>query len=140
MSFVKCDLSNHYLFLLQLLQSTMHIYPQIRCNNFSKQRIQKQLYTLKKGKGSLPFWRAMIQCSFCNTIYFATDPICSQHHIFCNWPTSIKPIISTTLIIRMGLYYHFPNYLFWVFLREFLIKYYKVIYFSYISQIFVWTL
>ena len=27
----------------------------------------------------------------------------------------IKPLISTTLIIHMGLYYHFPNYLFWVF-------------------------
>ena len=54
-SFVKCVLSNHYVFLLQLLHSTMHIYLQNRCTNFSKQRIQKQLYTLEKRKGQFHF-------------------------------------------------------------------------------------
>ena len=42
--------------------------------------------------------------------------------LFISYP-SIKPLISTTFIIHMGLFYHFPNYLFWVFLREFFIKY-----------------
>ena len=47
MSSVRFVWSNHYVFLLQFLQSTMHIYLQVRCNNFSKQRIQKKKYTLE---------------------------------------------------------------------------------------------
>ena len=55
MSFVKCVLSDHYVFLLQLLHSAMHIYLQNRCTNFSKQIIQKMLYTLEKRKGQFHF-------------------------------------------------------------------------------------
>ena len=39
MSFVICVWFDHYVFLLQFLQSTMHIYLQVRCSYFSKQRI-----------------------------------------------------------------------------------------------------
>ena len=80
MSFVIYVWFDHFVFLPQLLQSTMHIYLQARCNNFSKQRIQKQLYTLENGKGQCLFREQgynvhvlelpMMARYVCNTIFF----------------------------------------------------------------------
>ena len=41
--------------------------------------------------------------------------------LFLFYP-SIKPLIFTTFIINMGLYYHFPNHLF---LSEFMVNYWE---------------
>ena len=79
MSFVRCVWSDHYVFFVQLLQSTMHIYLQVRCNNFSKQRTWKQLYNLEKGKGQCHFGGGynvhvpelpVLARNVCNIIYF----------------------------------------------------------------------
>ena len=42
--------------------------------------------------------------------------------LFLSYP-SIKPLIFTTFIINMGLYYHFPNHLFLSILSEFVVNY-----------------
>jgi len=100
MSFVKCVLSDHYVFLLQLLHSTMHIYLQNRCTNFSKQRIQKRTLHSGEEKGSVPFRRTRIPCSFCKTIYFATGPICLQHHLFVESYTNYYCSFCTLIHVK----------------------------------------
>ena len=72
MSFVRCVLSDHYVFLLQLLHSTMHIYLQNRCTNFSKQRIKKN-FTLWRGE------RVSFISEEKDTMFIFQD------NIFCNW-------------------------------------------------------
>ena len=99
MFFVKCGWFDHYVFLVQLLQSTMHIYLQVRCSHFSKQRIQKKLYkTLHsgKGKGSVPFWRTRIQCSCTWTPYSSLK--CLQPRLFLLNPTQDYYCSFCTLI------------------------------------------
>ena len=44
--------------------------------------------------------------------------------LFLSYP-SIKPLISTTFIINMGLNYHFPNHLFLSILSEFVVNYWE---------------
>ena len=72
MSFVRCVLSDHYVFLLQLLHSTMHTYLQNRCTNFSKKRIKKN-FTLWRGE------RVSFISEEKDTMLILQD------NIFCNW-------------------------------------------------------
>ena len=82
MSFVICVLSDHYVFLLHLLHSTMHIYLQNRCINFSKQRIKKNFTLLRRERVSFISEEKdtmfILQDNiFCNyTSMFATPSFC----------------------------------------------------------------
>ena len=94
MCFVKCVWSNHYVFLLQLLHSTMHIYLQNRCTNFSKQRIQKKLYTLEKRKGEFHFGGQGYH------VHFARQYILQLDQYVCNTIFLLK----TTYTMKRELY------------------------------------
>jgi len=51
-------------------------------HQFLKAKNSKKTLHSRKEKGLVPFRRTRIPCSFCKTIYFATGPICLQHHLF----------------------------------------------------------
>ena len=108
MSFVRCVLSDHYVFLLHLLHSSMHIYLQNRCTDFSKQRIQKKTLHSGKGKGPIPFHSTRIQCSCTLTPY--AIPKCLQHHIFLLNPTQDYYCSFCTLICVKHVFHFYSCY------------------------------
>ena len=60
------------------------------------------------------------------------------YHLILIFP-SIKPLIFTTFIINMGLYYHFPNHWFLSILSEFVVNYWeKMIFHLYFKVGWVW--
>ena len=112
MSFVKCVLFDHYVFLLQLLHSTMDIYLQNRCTDFSKQRIQKKIYTLEKRKGQFHFGGQGYH------VHFARQYILQLDQYVCNTMFLLNPtqiIIFHSELLFMSKMFLF---LFWLLLHQ----------------------
>ena len=103
---LKCVLSDHYVFLLHLLHSTMHIYLQNRCTYFSKQRIQKKLYTLEKRKGQFHFRGQGYH------VHFARQYILQLDQYVCNTIFLLNP--TWIIIVHFVLWFISNMFLFFL--------------------------
>ena len=85
-SHLKCLLSNVFYLIIMCFFCSCSIE---LCTSISKtdapisqsKELKKTLHSGEE-KGSVSFRRKRIPCSFCKTTYFATGPICLQHHLF----------------------------------------------------------
>ena len=76
-----------------------HLSPN-QMHQFIKAKNSKKTLHSRKEKGWVPFWRTRIPCSFCKTIYFATGPICLQHHLFVESYTNYYCSFCTLIHIK----------------------------------------